>query len=108
MVGGPATAQLEDVASFAQACTDQTIPFDFVSTHHYPSDPQCTVAPPPPPLCLFVSVSAFVFILSRAPRTPSNHSALLYPPDQHASWHCTMHPDIVPCILILYHAFLVA
>ena len=40
-VGGPATAQLEHVADFAKACTDGNIPYDFVSTHHYPSDPQC-------------------------------------------------------------------
>jgi len=40
-VGGPATAQLEDVAEFASACDGGKIPYDFVSTHHYPSDPQC-------------------------------------------------------------------
>ena len=40
-VGGPATAELENVADFVAICKAHRIPFDFVSTHHYPSDPDC-------------------------------------------------------------------
>ena len=40
-VGGPATMQLLNVADFIKAATDRNIPFDFVSTHMYPTDPQC-------------------------------------------------------------------
>jgi xylan 1,4-beta-xylosidase len=40
-VGGPATAQLGDVPEFVAACKEMNAPFDFVSTHHYPTDPQC-------------------------------------------------------------------
>ena len=40
-VGGPATAMLENVADFVAVCKAHKIPFDFVSTHHYPSDPDC-------------------------------------------------------------------
>jgi len=29
------------VSQFVQQCKDNKIPFDFVSTHHYPSDPAC-------------------------------------------------------------------
>ena len=33
--------QCQDVADFIKACSDQKIPVDFVSTHYYPTDPQC-------------------------------------------------------------------
>eukprot|EP00039_Didymoeca_costata_P029987 m.27424 g.27424 ORF g.27424 m.27424 type:complete len:526 (-) comp7894_c0_seq3:160-1737(-) len=41
MVGGPATAGLADVADFPKDARAMDAPFDFVSTHHYPSDPSC-------------------------------------------------------------------
>lgn len=37
-VGGPATAMNAWVADFVRYCTDNQVPFDFVSTHHYPTD----------------------------------------------------------------------
>jgi xylan 1,4-beta-xylosidase len=40
-VGGPATAQLKNVKDFVDQCKALDIPFDFVSTHMYPTDPQC-------------------------------------------------------------------
>eukprot|EP00036_Acanthoecidae_sp_10tr_P004927 CAMPEP_0182928404 /NCGR_PEP_ID=MMETSP0105_2-20130417/15568_1 /TAXON_ID=81532 ORGANISM="Acanthoeca-like sp., Strain 10tr" /NCGR_SAMPLE_ID=MMETSP0105_2 /ASSEMBLY_ACC=CAM_ASM_000205 /LENGTH=645 /DNA_ID=CAMNT_0025066407 /DNA_START=9 /DNA_END=1946 /DNA_ORIENTATION=+ len=40
-VGGPATAGLDDVPQFVEECKKMNLPFDFVSTHHYPSDPAC-------------------------------------------------------------------
>ena len=40
-VGGPATAQLSHLPDFVAAATAANLPFDFVSTHHYPSDPMC-------------------------------------------------------------------
>ena len=41
-VGGPATMQTLDVAPFVAWCTSKTgPPCDFVSTHFYPTDPQC-------------------------------------------------------------------
>eukprot|EP00928_Gymnodinium_smaydae_P066544 TRINITY_DN49537_c0_g1_i1.p1 TRINITY_DN49537_c0_g1~~TRINITY_DN49537_c0_g1_i1.p1 ORF type:complete len:532 (-),score=72.86 TRINITY_DN49537_c0_g1_i1:69-1664(-) len=39
-VGGPATQQTESVDDFIQAVQNK-IPVDFVSTHFYPTDPQC-------------------------------------------------------------------
>ena len=39
-VGGPATAQLLDVKAFHDLAKDMKAPFDFVSTHMYPTDPQ--------------------------------------------------------------------
>ena len=39
-VGGPATAQLQDVKQFHDLATAGGMPFDFVSTHMYPTDPQ--------------------------------------------------------------------
>ena len=39
-VGGPATAQLLDVKEFHDRATEMKAPFDFVSTHMYPTDPQ--------------------------------------------------------------------
>ena len=41
MVGGPATAMLGNVGDFVRVCQDSKIPFDFVSTHHYPNDAIC-------------------------------------------------------------------
>ena len=46
-VGGPATAQLLDVKEFHDLATAAGIPFDFVSTHMYPTDPQLPKARPP-------------------------------------------------------------
>jgi hypothetical protein len=40
-VGGPATMQVLDVDGFIKAAAAQHIPVDFVSTHFYPTDPQC-------------------------------------------------------------------
>ena len=37
-MGGPATAALAHVADFVAACEKEGIPYDFVSTHHYPTD----------------------------------------------------------------------
>jgi xylan 1,4-beta-xylosidase len=37
-VGGPATAENAWVADFIGFCTDNGLPADFVSTHHYPTD----------------------------------------------------------------------
>ena len=33
-VGGPATAGLDHLADFVEACNASGIPFDFISTHH--------------------------------------------------------------------------
>ena len=38
LVGGPATAVLEHVSDFTQECKQRGIPYDFVSSHHYPTD----------------------------------------------------------------------
>lgn len=40
-VGGPATMQTQDVGDFIARCQQSKIPVDFVSTHFYPTDPQC-------------------------------------------------------------------
>jgi xylan 1,4-beta-xylosidase len=37
-VGGPATADNEWIADFYNFCTKNEIPFDFISTHQYPTD----------------------------------------------------------------------
>ena len=37
-VGGPATADNEWIADFYNYCTKNSIPFDFISTHQYPTD----------------------------------------------------------------------
>lgn len=37
-VGGPASANLANVKEFVDAATSRKIAFDFVSTHHYPTD----------------------------------------------------------------------
>ena len=41
MIGGPATAQLQYVSEFVNQVTAMNLPFDFLSTHMYPTDPQC-------------------------------------------------------------------
>eukprot|EP01052_Picozoa_sp_SAG31_P055716 SAG31_NODE_15542_length_749_cov_1.504615_2_plen_150_part_00 len=46
-VGGPATMQLLNVADFINEAKRRDIAFDFVSTHMYPTDPQCTRASKP-------------------------------------------------------------
>ena len=38
LVGGPATAVLEHVKDFAARCRAAGLPYDFVSSHHYPTD----------------------------------------------------------------------
>ena len=42
-IGGPATMQTLDVGAFLQqaASFSPPLPVDFVSTHFYPTDPQC-------------------------------------------------------------------
>ena len=37
-VGGPATAKNEWITDFKKFCDDGKIPYDFISTHHYPTD----------------------------------------------------------------------
>jgi xylan 1,4-beta-xylosidase len=37
-VGGPATAANAWIPEFLAFCTDQRLPVDFISTHHYPTD----------------------------------------------------------------------
>jgi hypothetical protein len=44
-VGGPATMQTQFVPDFIANATASGIPFDFVSTHFYPTDPQCQHGP---------------------------------------------------------------
>jgi xylan 1,4-beta-xylosidase len=38
-VGGPATAKNEWIEEFLDVCERRHVPVDFVSTHHYPTDP---------------------------------------------------------------------
>ena len=40
-VGGPATMQTLYVAEFIEAARKQELPVDFITTHLYPTDPQC-------------------------------------------------------------------
>eukprot|EP01079_Euglenida_sp_SAG-EU17-18_P005073 gene5073-5176_t len=40
-VGGPATMQCRNLSAFVDAASQQGLPVDFVSTHLYPSDPEC-------------------------------------------------------------------
>jgi hypothetical protein len=40
-VGGPATQQLQHISDFVDQCNANSLPCDFVSSHLYPSDPQC-------------------------------------------------------------------
>ena len=40
-IGGPATARLQYVVEFVKAANAMNVPFDFVSSHMYPTDPQC-------------------------------------------------------------------
>lgn len=37
-VGGPATANNEWITGFVNYCTQNKVPVDFISTHHYPTD----------------------------------------------------------------------
>jgi len=37
-VGGPATADNEWITDFVNFCEKNEVPFDFISTHHYPTD----------------------------------------------------------------------
>jgi xylan 1,4-beta-xylosidase len=37
-VGGPATARNEWIEDFLKFCKQNKVPFDFISTHHYPTD----------------------------------------------------------------------
>ena len=37
-VGGPATADNAWVSDFLHFCTENRLPADFISTHHYPTD----------------------------------------------------------------------
>ena len=37
-VGGPATAKNEWIAAFVDYCRRESVPIDFISTHHYPTD----------------------------------------------------------------------
>ncbi len=37
-VGGPATAKNEWIPEFISFCRKEKVPFDFISTHHYPTD----------------------------------------------------------------------
>jgi xylan 1,4-beta-xylosidase len=37
-VGGPATAANAWITEFSSFCTDNNVPYDFISTHHYPTD----------------------------------------------------------------------
>ena len=43
-VGGPSSAGLEHVADLVRDARRMGVPLDFVSTHHYPSDPSCADA----------------------------------------------------------------
>jgi xylan 1,4-beta-xylosidase len=37
-VGGPATASNAWIQEFKKYCADEKVPYDFISTHHYPTD----------------------------------------------------------------------
>ncbi len=43
-VGGPSSANLENVADLIADTQKAKIPLDFISSHHYPSDPSCSHA----------------------------------------------------------------
>ena len=43
-VGGPSSANLEHVADLIADTIKAQIPLDFISSHHYPSDPSCSRA----------------------------------------------------------------
>ena len=57
-VGGPATAQLLDLEDFVEAATKINAPFDFISTHMYPTDPMCPTKVSWGPDCLSSHVKA--------------------------------------------------
>ena len=43
-VGGPSSAKLQHIPELIRAARKHRIPLDFVSSHHYPSDPSCHYA----------------------------------------------------------------
>lgn len=45
-VGGPASANLANIADLIHDTAAMKIPLDFISTHHYPSDPSCSSSGP--------------------------------------------------------------
>jgi xylan 1,4-beta-xylosidase len=51
-IGGPATARLQYAVEFVQEANKMKVPFDFISTHMYPTDPQCGVGNEWNPDCL--------------------------------------------------------
>ena len=57
-IGGPATARLQYVTEFVHQATAMNLPFDFVSTHMYPTDPQCPTGKDWGPDCLPRNVRA--------------------------------------------------
>ena len=62
-VGGPATATLADLPDFIQQCNNGSVPVDFVSTHHYPTDgrggfPVCPSGEAWDPACFAQQVKA--------------------------------------------------
>ena len=57
-VGGPATAQLDHAADFVSRAAAAGLPVDFVSTHMYPTDPQCARGARWDPDCLTRHVRA--------------------------------------------------
>lgn len=57
-VGGPATARLGDLSDFITHAQSIGAPFDFVSSHMYPTDPQCPTGENWGPDCLPDNVKA--------------------------------------------------
>ena len=57
-VGGPATARLGDLSDFITHAQAIGAPFDFVSSHMYPTDPQCPTGENWGPDCLPDNVKA--------------------------------------------------
>jgi hypothetical protein len=45
-VGGPSSANLAHLSTFLAAAHDTRLPVDFLSSHHYPSDPSCSRSGP--------------------------------------------------------------
>lgn len=43
-VGGPATCQVALVSEFVTYCQKNNVPYDFVSTHLYPTDPNLNIS----------------------------------------------------------------
>ena len=65
-VGGPATAQLLDLKDFIAAARKINAPFDFISTHMYPTDPMCPTKSGWGPDCLPKHVQAAKIDISNA------------------------------------------